>query len=88
MISLENLDYSQVRNAITTNLYELLDNDPNKFVDYFKELYSEHNYIVYIISKMINDEFVKSEDVPNAVLKEDDVVEFLYFMGGGSNGND
>ena len=36
----------------------------------------------------INDEFVKSEDVPNAVLKEDDVVEFLYFMGGGSNGND
>ena len=40
------------------------------------------------VTVSINDEFVKSEDVPNAVLKEDDVVEFLYFMGGGSNGND
>lgn len=67
MISLENLDYSQVRNAITTNLYELLDNDPNKFVDYFKEIYSEHNYIVYIVSKMINDEFVKK--YPNFIIE-------------------
>lgn len=40
------------------------------------------------VTVSINDEFVKSEDVPNTVLKEDDVVEFLYFMGGGSNGND
>ncbi len=40
------------------------------------------------VTVSINDEFVKSEDVPNTVLNDGDVVEFLYFMGGGSNGND
>ena len=31
-----------------------------------------------------NDEFVDSEDFAKTELKENDVVEFLYFMGGGA----
>ena len=33
----------------------------------------------------VNDEFVESTDFATTALKENDVVEFLYFMGGGAN---
>lgn len=36
------------------------------------------------VTVTINDEFVEHHDFENTVLKENDVVEFLYFMGGGS----
>ena len=36
------------------------------------------------VTVTINDEFVAREDFPNTVLKENDIVEFLYFMGGGT----
>ena len=36
------------------------------------------------VTVTINDEFVEHHDVESTVLKENDVVEFLYFMGGGS----
>ena len=32
----------------------------------------------------VNDDFVENHDLANVTLKENDVVEFLYFMGGGS----
>ena len=32
----------------------------------------------------VNDDFVENHDLENVTLKENDVVEFLYFMGGGS----
>ena len=35
------------------------------------------------VTVTINDEFVEHHDFENVVLKENDVVEFLYFMGGG-----
>lgn len=38
------------------------------------------------ISVSVNDEFVKSGDFATQKLQEGDVVEFMYFMGGGSNG--
>ena len=38
------------------------------------------------VTVSVNDEFVKSEDFSNTKLNDGDVVEFLYFMGGGSNG--
>ena len=38
------------------------------------------------ISVSVNDEFAKSEDFAVQKLHDGDVVEFLYFMGGGSNG--
>lgn len=38
------------------------------------------------VSVSINEDFVKSEDFAAQKLHEGDVVEFLYFMGGGSNG--
>lgn len=38
------------------------------------------------ISVSVNDEFAKSEDFASQQLHDGDVVEFLYFMGGGSNG--
>ena len=36
------------------------------------------------VTVTINDEFVENHDLANVTLKENDVVEFLYFMGGGS----
>lgn len=36
------------------------------------------------ITVTINDEFVDSENFDSTVINENDVVEFLYFMGGGS----
>ena len=38
------------------------------------------------VTVSVNDDFVKSEDFAAHKLNEGDVVEFLYFMGGGSNG--
>lgn len=35
------------------------------------------------VTVSINEEFVASDNVAAAVLKEGDNVEFLYFMGGG-----
>lgn len=36
-----------------------------------------------MIIVVINEEFVPSDEKDTTVLKEGDVVEFLYFMGGG-----
>jgi len=36
------------------------------------------------VSVSVNDDFVQREAFDTIVLKEGDVVEFLYFMGGGS----
>lgn len=36
------------------------------------------------VTVSVNEEFVASADRESTVLKEGDVVEFLYFMGGGS----
>ena len=36
------------------------------------------------VTVTVNDEFVDSEDFAKTELKENDVVEFLYFMGGGA----
>ena len=38
------------------------------------------------VTVTINDEFVKSGTFEETTLKDGDVVEFLYFMGGGSYG--
>lgn len=36
------------------------------------------------ITVTVNDEFVENHDLANVVVKENDNIEFLYFMGGGS----
>lgn len=36
------------------------------------------------VTVTVNDEFVDAEDFAATALKENDTVEFLYFMGGGS----
>lgn len=36
------------------------------------------------VTVTINDEFVERENFEGTTLKEGDVVEFLYFMGGGA----
>lgn len=38
-----------------------------------------------MVSVQLNGEFVKGEDLEKTNLKENDEVEFLYFMGGGIN---
>lgn len=35
------------------------------------------------VTVTVNDEFLQQDDFTTTQLKEDDVVEFLYFMGGG-----
>ena len=35
------------------------------------------------VSVSLNDDFVKSGDFNSTILNENDIVEFLYFMGGG-----
>ena len=40
------------------------------------------------VTVSINEEFVPSAEKETTVLKDGDVVEFLYFMGGGCHGND
>ena len=37
------------------------------------------------VTVTVNDEFVESTDFATTALKENDVIEFLYFMGGGAN---
>lgn len=36
-----------------------------------------------MVSVQVNEEFVEREDFPKTELKDGDVVDFLYFMGGG-----
>lgn len=38
------------------------------------------------VSVSVNDAFAEKENFTKQQLKDGDVVEFLYFMGGGSNG--
>ena len=35
------------------------------------------------VTVSVNEEFVESSEFDSTVLKEGDVIEFLYFMGGG-----
>ncbi|MDR1915071.1 MAG: sulfur carrier protein ThiS [Synergistaceae bacterium] len=35
------------------------------------------------VSVSLNDEFVESDELSTTILHDNDVVEFLYFMGGG-----
>jgi sulfur carrier protein len=35
------------------------------------------------VSVSVNDEFIKSDELDVTILQDNDVVEFLYFMGGG-----
>ena len=37
-----------------------------------------------MVSVQVNEEFAEREDWENIQLKEDDKVDFLYFMGGGA----
>lgn len=39
-----------------------------------------------MVSVQLNGEFVERDEFPQIVLKENDEIEFLYFMGGGSIG--
>lgn len=36
------------------------------------------------VTVTVNDEFVENHDLENVVVKENDNIEFLYFMGGGN----
>ena len=38
------------------------------------------------VSVSVNDDFIKTEDFAAHKLLDGDVIEFMYFMGGGSNG--
>ena len=44
----------------------------------------EQIYNADYVTVTINDEFVEREKFPETIIKDGDVVEFLYFMGGGA----
>lgn len=37
-----------------------------------------------MVSVQLNEEFVDRDDFGTTILKEGDIIDFLYFMGGGS----
>jgi sulfur carrier protein len=37
-----------------------------------------------MVSVQLNDEFLRQHEYENTLLKENDVINFLYFMGGGA----
>ncbi|KAA8673339.1 sulfur carrier protein ThiS [Clostridium sp. HV4-5-A1G] len=39
-----------------------------------------------MVSVQLNDEFIDRANFNNIVLKENDKIDFLYFMGGGNSG--
>ncbi|MCI1945778.1 sulfur carrier protein ThiS [Clostridium luticellarii] len=39
-----------------------------------------------MVSVQLNDEFVDRPNFGSTILKENDKIDFLYFMGGGSSG--
>ena len=46
---------------------------------------SENVEMPEYVSVSVNEEFIARDDFEKTVLKDGDVVEFLYFMGGGEN---
>ena len=38
------------------------------------------------VTAVVNDDYVRYDDFSATVLKNGDVIEFVYFMGGGSRG--
>ena len=40
--------------------------------------------VLEYVTVTINDEFITKADVPETEVKDGDVVEFLYYMGGGA----
>lgn len=38
------------------------------------------------VTVQLNDEFIERENFESTLLHEGDVIEFLYFMGGGAHG--
>lgn len=37
-----------------------------------------------MVSVQLNGRFIRKDDFTNTVIKEDDEIDFLYFMGGGT----
>lgn len=50
-----------------------------------KLIESENVETPQYVTVSINEEFVSKDDEAKTVLKDGDIVEFLYFMGGGTN---
>ncbi len=40
---------------------------------------------VDMVSVQLNEKFIRKEDFQNVLVKADDEVDFLFFMGGGTN---
>ena len=52
------------------------------------ELLSENKVQrVDMVSVQLNEKFIRKEDFQTVLLKENDVVDFLFFMGGGKYSN-
>ncbi len=50
-----------------------------------KELLTAQNVEMHeYVTVQVNDEFVAKDDFEITIVKENDTVEFLYFMGGGA----
>lgn len=66
MIALDNLSNSELRKAIESNFIEILNNNPDRFDEYFKIVYRINNNMIRgIFTRIVNDEF--AEKYPNVV---------------------
>ena len=59
-------------------------NEVNDGVTVAELIVSENVENPEYVSVSLNDDFVKSGDFTSTILNENDIVEFLYFMGGGT----
>ena len=62
---------------------KVLKSDLPVIVDFYSDSCIACKKLAPYITVSINEEFVPSDEKETTVLKEGDVVEFLYFMGGG-----
>ena len=87
-VALEELDDGQIL-SIKMNDGEPVQNVPRSIKDVAEGLtvaqlvIDENVETPQYVTVTINDEFVESGAFESTVLKDGDVVEFLYFMGGG-----
>ena len=67
-------------NIIINGKKQTIDNDSIKLLELIKKNDVQEPDMV---SVQINGQFLNREDFENTIIKENDEIDFLYFMGGG-----
>lgn len=72
---------AEVKMKIKVNGKSVVINDAVNVLELLK---SQNAESIEYVTVQINDEFISNDDFETEIIKDGDIVEFLYFMGGGS----